>query len=311
MAGHSSSGSKKKSSVGGGTGALAGGGAGGRGGGGGTSESARLVQHHGAGAGGGRLRSGSRGTPTGAPASGFGAAGTGVAYGSYQPLCPRSNPVEDCLRAGVAGLGWCLVSWLIGVLLLVLDYARRWGAHRRVSGEVHEHGTTWLVFAPFWVGDFLALLVLARVAAKVSTVRFVSPARGRGRRSDGRARSTGNLNDATGQGGGGGGWGWGRGGDICVDLGVLPSLAEGCGFSRWRIFAGAVASGGAGAGVLEVGEGGRGGGRAEGACDSGAFAGAGNVLHAEGGAYSHTRVAGRSHVSTSNFEYSAVDFLRL
>ena len=136
--------------------------------------------------------------PAGGPAVGFGAGGG--AYGSYQPLCPRSNPVEDCLRAGVAGLGWCLVSWLIGVVLLVLDYARRWGAHRRSGGEAHQHRTPWLIFAPFWVGDFLALFVLARVAAKVSTVRFVSPARGRGRRGDGRVRSTGNLNDSAGHG---------------------------------------------------------------------------------------------------------------
>lgn len=142
-------------------------------------------------------------------------------YGSYQPLQPPSNPVEDCLHAGVTGLGWCMVSWLIGVLLLVLDYARRWGAHRNVDSSSvsgsHQHGPPWLIFAPFWVGDVLALLVLARVVSKVTSVRFAAPTRSRGtRRSDGRDRSTGSLSDMSGHGSNAGGCGSG------VGLGVAP-----------------------------------------------------------------------------------------
>lgn len=118
---------------------------------------------------------------------------------------PPSNPVEDCLHAGLTGLGWCIVSWLIGVLLLVLEYARRWGAHRHpdtASGSQRGGGSPpWLIFAPFWIGDVLALLVLARIISKVASVRFAAPTRNRGaRRIDGRDRSSGSLNDLSGHG---------------------------------------------------------------------------------------------------------------
>lgn len=140
----------------------------------------------------GALRSLGRNAPLGG-----GAGGSGGGYGSYQPLL--SNPVEECLRAGAAGLGWCLLCWFAGVVLLVFEYARRWGAHRGSPGQQHHGGgddPQWLVFSPFWVGDALALLVLVRVMAKVTNVRFATPARNRGsRRSDGRVRSTGSLSE--------------------------------------------------------------------------------------------------------------------
>lgn len=131
---------------------------------------------------------------------------------------PPSNPVEDCLHAGLAGLGWCMVSWLIGVLLLVLEYARRWGVHNNNSNNSSNPDTAassssrhggggggppWLTFAPFWIGDALALLVLARVVSKVASVRFAAPTRNRGaRRIDGRVRSSSSLNDLSGHGSG-------------------------------------------------------------------------------------------------------------
>lgn len=145
-----------------------------------------------------------------------GAGGGQGGYGSYQPLRPSSNPVEDCLRAGAAGLGWCLVAWFSGVVLLVFEYATRWGAHRGSGGSSREKhdddAPQWLVFSPFWIGDALALLVLARIMMKVSNIRFVTPARNRGgRRSDGRVRSTGSLTELSGHGGGGNGAGGGGG----------------------------------------------------------------------------------------------------
>lgn len=165
------------------------------------------------GAAGGRLRALGRNAPLG----GGGGGGGGGGYGSYQPLRASTNPVEDCLRAGAAGLGWCLLCWFAGVVLLVFEYARRWGAHRGSRGQQHDgDGPQWLVFSPFWVGDALALLVLVRIMAKVTNVRFATPARNRGgRRSDGRVRSTGSLtelsshgaNSRHGAGGGGGGGG--------------------------------------------------------------------------------------------------------
>lgn len=181
-----------------------------------TSESTRLYHLASGGGGdnrgtvGGRLRSLGRNAPLGASGDGGGGGG----YGSYQPLRTSSNPVEDCLRAGAAGLGWCLLCWSTGVVLLVLEYARRWGAHRGSRGQQRGgDGPQWLVFSPFWVGDALALLVLIRIMAKVANIRFATPARSRGgRRSDGRVRSTGSLTDLSshgantrGAGGGGGG----------------------------------------------------------------------------------------------------------
>lgn len=203
----------------------------------GTSESTRLVQHHnnqGANAsassnstatvggknralgrpsvGGGYL-AGVGGVATG---GGGGGGGGGGEYGTYQLLRPATNPVEDCLRAGVAGLGWCMVAWLFGVLFLVLDFAQRWGAHRKPSSggsssspRVHE--PTWLIFAPFWVGDALALLVLARVVSKIASVRFAAPTRNRARRNERRSLSSSNLNDTATYGGNGGGGGGGTG----------------------------------------------------------------------------------------------------
>lgn len=177
------------------------------------------------GAVGGRARTLGRNTQVG----GLGG-GSGGVYGSYQPLRPASNPVEDCLRAGAAGLGWCLLSWFAGVVLLVLEYAKRWGAHR---GQYHGGGSDaapqWLVFSPFWIGDALALLVLARIVAKVTNVRFATPARNRGaRRSDGRVRSTGSLSNLSGHGSsnGGGGQDGGGGGPMFtpITLDYFPLL---------------------------------------------------------------------------------------
>lgn len=167
------------------------------------------------GATGGRLRTLGRNAPLG---GGGGGGGSGGGYGSYQPLRASTNPVEDCLRAGAAGLGWCLLCWFAGVVLLVVEYARRWGAHRGSRGQhQYQHGgdaPQWLVFSPFWVGDALALVVLVRIIAKVTNVRFATPARNRGaRRSDGRVRSTGSLSELSSHGassrnaGGGGGGG--------------------------------------------------------------------------------------------------------
>lgn len=172
----------------------------------GTSESTRLYHLasgvSGSGSGGtsgGRARALGRSIPVG----GLGGGGGGGGYGSYQPLRPTSNPVEDCLRAGAAGLGWCLLSWFTGVVLLVLEYAKRWGAHRGSSSRQQSSSDSpqWLVFSPFWIGDALALFVLARIATKVINVRFATPARSRGvRRSDGRVRSTGSLSNLSGHG---------------------------------------------------------------------------------------------------------------
>ncbi|CAM9950998.1 unnamed protein product [Hapterophycus canaliculatus] len=182
-----------------------------------SNESTRLYHLASSGGGGGGAASG-RARPLGRniPIGGSGGAGGAQGgYGSYQPLRPPSNPVEDCLRAGAAGLGWCLVSWCAGVVLLVFEYATRWGAHRGSSREQHEDAPQWLVFSPFWIGDALALLVLARIMMKVSNIRFVSPARNRGaRRSDGRVRSTGSLTELSNHGvqaGGGNGVGGGGG----------------------------------------------------------------------------------------------------
>lgn len=111
-----------------------------------------------------------------------------------------------------------MLCWFAGVVLLVFEYARRWGAHRGSRGQQHggDDGPQWLVFSPFWVGDALALLVLVRIMAKVTNVRFATPARSRGgRRSDGRVRSTGSLTELSSHGangrsaaaGGGGGGG--------------------------------------------------------------------------------------------------------
>ena len=135
------------------------------------------------------------------PAAGTGALTGARRYGGYESLQPPSNPVEDCLRSGVAGFGWCLVSWWVGVLILIFEYARRWGAHRG-SGSRRESGPAWLIFAPFWIGDILALLVLARIVVKMASVKFASPARTRIARLDsrGRSRSTGNLPDMVGHG---------------------------------------------------------------------------------------------------------------
>lgn len=173
-----------------------------------TNESTRLYHLASGGSGsgsgsggvvGGRARNNGRNLSVG----GLGGGGGG-GYGSYQPIRPTSNPVEDCLRAGAAGLGWCLLSWFTGVVLLVLEYAKRWGAHRGRSSGQHQgssDGPQWLVFSPFWIGDALALLVLARIVAKVANVRFATPARSRGaRRSDGRVRSTGSLSNLSGKG---------------------------------------------------------------------------------------------------------------
>lgn len=202
-----------------------------------TNESTRLY-HLASGGGdnrgtaGGRVRSLGRNVPVG----GLGGGGGGGGYGSYQPLRPSSNPVEDCLRAGSAGLGWCLLSWFIGVVLLVLEYAKRWGAHRGSRGQEQQRGgdgPQWLVFSPFWVGDVLALLVLVRVMAKVTNIRFATPARNRGARrgGDGRVRSTGSLSELSGHGtngrnGGGGNGGGGGGGPSFtpVTLDYFPLL---------------------------------------------------------------------------------------
>lgn len=129
-----------------------------------------------------------------------GGGGAGGGRFTYEPLRPPSNPVEDCLRAGVAGLGWCLVSWLIGVFLLVFEYARRWGAQKS-SDHFREPGPPWLIFGPFWAGDVLAIVVLAKIIMKVVSVKFCSPARNRNtRRSDSRERSSGNLSELSGHG---------------------------------------------------------------------------------------------------------------
>ncbi|CAM9157588.1 unnamed protein product [Scytosiphon promiscuus] len=186
-----------------------------------SNESTRLyhLASSGGGSGGpadGRPRTLGRNVPVGGPG---GAGGGQGGYGSYQPLRPSSNPVEDCLRAGAAGLGWCLVAWFAGVVLLVFEYATRWGAHRGSSREKHDEAPQWLVFSPFWVGDALALLVLARIMMKVSNIRFVTPARNRGARrgGDGRVRSTGSLTELSSHGphgGGGNGAGGGGGGGV-------------------------------------------------------------------------------------------------
>lgn len=176
-----------------------------------TSESTRLVYQHGQAP---AKRSHSRGSlassDSGSGLSGSAArvAGLGGAargYGCYEPLSQQSNPVNACLRAGVAGFGWCMVSWYIGVTLLVIEYARIWDAQigERNSGMSSEiyyprqaSGPPWLIFAPFWLGDFLALVVLARVLSKIASVRLAAPTRNRGfRRSDGRERSSGSLNE--------------------------------------------------------------------------------------------------------------------
>lgn len=209
----------------------------------GTNESTRLYHlaggsgSGGGGAVGGRARTLGRNAPVG----GLGG-GSGGVYGSYQPLRPASNPVEDCLRAGAAGLGWCLLSWFAGVVLLVLEYAKRWGAHRESSsssgrqyhgggGSSSDADPQWLVFSPFWIGDALALLVLVRIVAKVTNVRFATPARNRGaRRSDGRVRSTGSLSNLSGHGsnasGGGGCQDGGGGGPMFtpITLDYFPLL---------------------------------------------------------------------------------------
>jgi len=200
-----------------------------------TNESTRLY-HLASGGGenrgtaGGRVRSLGRNVAVGGLGGGGGGGG---GYGSYQPLRPSSNPVEDCLRAGSAGLGWCLLSWFIGVVLLVLEYAKRWGAHRGSRGQGEEQsgdGPQWLVFSPFWIGDVLALLVLVRVMAKVTNIRFATPARSRGlRRGDGRVRSTGSLSELSGHGtnprnGGGNGGGGGGPSYTPVTLDYFPLL---------------------------------------------------------------------------------------
>lgn len=117
------------------------------------------------------------------------------------------NPVNASLRAGLAGFGWCMVSWYIGVFFLVIIYIRNWDAHLGSSSSGSEDGSTreysqyipgppWLVFAPFWLGDFLALVVLARVLTMIASVRLATPARTRGlRRADGRERSSSSLNE--------------------------------------------------------------------------------------------------------------------
>ena len=207
-----------------------------------TNESTRLY-HLASGGGdnrgtaGGRTRALGRNPPLGGGGGGSGGGGGG--YGSYQPLRAASNPVEDCLRAGSAGLGWCLMSWFVGVVILVFEYAKRWGAHRGVGGQKEDgsgsggsggggDGPQWLVFSPFWVGDVLALLVLVRVMAKVTNVRFATPARGRGaRRSDGRVRSTGSLTELSSHGANarnGGGCGGGGPSFTPVPLDYFPLL---------------------------------------------------------------------------------------
>lgn len=172
-----------------------------------SNESTRLY-HLASGGGGGGVAAGGRPRTQGrnVPVGGPGGVGGGQGgYGSYQPLRPSSNPVEGCLRAGAAGLGWCLVSWFVGVVLLVVEYAARWGAHRGSDRDEPNDSPQWLAFSPFWLGDALALLVLARIMMKVSNIRFVTPSRNRGaRRSDGRVRSTGSLTELSTHGGGGG-----------------------------------------------------------------------------------------------------------
>lgn len=187
-----------------------------------TSESTRLVYHH-HGQTASRKAS-QQGRTSGSSCGGDAAGGAGArargggqGYGSYQPLTPQPNPVDACLRAGVAGFGWCMVSWLVGFVLLLLEYARQWDVHSGTkssknqgsstwgSNTRNEHsaagaasGPAWLIFSPFWLGDILALLVLARVLSKVASVRLATPRnRGGPRRMDqgGRERSSGSLND--------------------------------------------------------------------------------------------------------------------
>lgn len=191
------------------------------------SESTRLVYHHSAvgsnlgGAGGGNSGSGrssssssSRSQARSSASGGARGAGYGSGSGSYQAFAKQAasqgqykNPVEDCLHAGVTGFGWCMVSWLVGVVLLALEYTRTWGhpaaAHQRGRNSRPSGGSpdgpSWLIFAPFWLGDLLAIVVLARVLSKVASVRFATPHRSRNgmRRStaDSRDRSTGSLNE--------------------------------------------------------------------------------------------------------------------
>ncbi|CAM9662239.1 unnamed protein product [Ectocarpus sp. 4 AP-2014] len=187
-----------------------------------NNESTRLYHLASAGTGGapgGRRKTLGRNVPLG------GGAGGGGGYGTYQPLRPLSNPVEDCLRAGAAGLGWCLLCWFTGVVLLVLEYAKRWGAHRGTAEPEYDESPQWLVFSPFWVGDGLALLVLVRVMAKVTNIRFVTPARSRGaRRGVARSRSTGSLNDLSGPGSNAGGGGGSRLACAPITLDFFPLL---------------------------------------------------------------------------------------
>lgn len=182
----------------------------------GSSESTRLVYHHGygpsgTGSGGGAITGGKDRSAQQGRGGVVGGDGTAVAggiggYGSYQPLHPSSNPVEDCLRAALSGLGWCMAALLIGVLLLVFDYARRRSSSPPQpltpppppsSSPKRSEGRDppWLLFAPFWIGDAIVVVVLARVIAKIASVHFVPSTRNRG----GRSRSSGSLNDVPGQ----------------------------------------------------------------------------------------------------------------
>lgn len=191
-----------------------------------TSESTRLVYHHGGagsnhggGSGGSTAGSGrsssssSRSQARSGAAGGGRGGGYGSGAGSYQAFAkqaaashhgPYKNPVEDCLHAGVTGLGWCMVAWLLGFALLALEYTRTWGHPAAPQSGRHgpggsPDGPSWLIFAPFWLGDLLAVVVLARVVGKVASVRFATPHRSRNgmRRTstDSRDRSSGSLNE--------------------------------------------------------------------------------------------------------------------
>lgn len=194
-----------------------------------TSESTRLVKHHGAAqginaAGGGgesAIGAGSssrntRGQGRGSVAGGGRGRGGGYRTGyqtvaeSQKPQAHQKNPVEACLHFGVTGFGWCMISWVIGVVLLAVEYARTWDSpvtqqksqrnghsdtqSQRMGLHPRPDGLTLLIFAPFWVGDLIALIALAQVASNVASVRFAAPNRYRGgmRRGD---RSTGSLSD--------------------------------------------------------------------------------------------------------------------
>lgn len=231
-----------------------------------TSESTRLVYHHGGGAlgssnnagyggssggsssrsgGGSSTRSHTRSSAPTPRGGGYGTGGSGVGTyqalgkGTYQPLHGHyKNPVEECLHAGVTGFGWCMVAWLVGIVLLFIEYTRTWGhpaadANQSVrnfgsGGGRSPDGPSWLIFAPFWLGDLLAVAVLVRVLGKVASVRFATPHRNRSgmrRNADGRDRSTGSLSDL----GGGSLHGANGGGSSCntiipVNLDYFPLI---------------------------------------------------------------------------------------